>query len=561
MIRLPQTPFAPTPRGAAAITPLEVLLLALATLAGLALRGWHLDLAGLTHFDEGVYAFSGLGVADASQPARLFPEQQKFSPPVYFTLVALFNLLGATPERSPFVVNLVMGTVSIPVLWVLTRRWFGPVAAMAAAWWLAGSEFHVAMSRTALTDVTFALTFVIALGAVIAAIDRGSRASAVLAGVCVGLAWNTKYHGWFALVVGAMVIAARWQMQGAGLSWLRERIRIWLVMSVVAFVCYLPWTLFIQTQPGSSSGWVSYFATMLRLDWFGNLWRQVEQQAYLEGAWSRASVPLGAVAAWLVARRTGRDLAWWFVPALAIAAMIVGSAGTALLLAIVGLGMAWRRGMTLPAWLLASVLALWFVMAPVYHPYFRLILPFTIATFALGGAAVEDHAVPVRAASPWRGLLVGAVAVLAAGAVGVWRADPSDPWRSTTGLVAAADRLSADVPAGEPVSVIGEPALAFYLQRRGHPSWQRTTIEGLDSLTAPRYVVTGIYARRAPMLVTRLQERRDHLELLDRVPISPPSDLRLLDDFKPDSARRWLAVPDSTYDLLLYRYTPPAVRR
>ena len=552
----PTTPLVRPTTDREAIAPLELWLLALATVGGLALRGWHAGDVALTHFDEGVYAFSGLGVADASQPARLFPDQQKFSPPLYFLLVALANVCGVSPDRSPFAVNLVVGTLSIPVLWQVARRWFGPVAAIAAAFLLALSEFHILMSRTALTDVTFALTFLVALGAVLSAIERDTLWRQVLAGALVGLAWNTKYHGWFALVIGAMVIAGRFGLQHAGNDWLRRAVRGWLVMCLVAAGCYAPWSLFIQGQPGSSTGWVSYFATMLGFNWLGNLWQQVQQQAYLEGPWSRASVPLAALAAQLVAARHGRGWSAWVLPAVGAAAALIGSAGCALALSGIALRRGWTRGLTGPLWLLGSLLVLWAVMAPIYHPYFRLILPFTIATFALGGAALDGWLVP-RQHSRWPALAgIGVATVAFVALAGIWRTDPSDPWRPTPALAQAAEILDAHLPPGSRVSVLGEPALAFYLHLRGHRSFERTTLEGLDSLRVPRFVIAGVYLRRAPRLRAGFADRQDRLSLVERVPIGAPSDLRLLDDFRPDSARRWIAHPDTTYDLLLFRYSP-----
>lgn len=557
----PASPQSTAPDASPPIGALEVLLVALAVVSGLVLRGWHLGDVGLTHFDEGVYAFTGLGVADPSQPRRFFPDQQKFSPPVYFSLVALANLLGISPDRSPIVVNVGMGTLTIPVVWALARRWFGPVAAAAAAWLVALSEFHILMSRSALTDVTFALVFLVALGGVLLALERGTRGAAVGAGLLVGLAWNTKYHGWFALVIGAMVIAARWRLEHAGRAWFRRALGNWVLMCVVAGVCYLPWSVFIQSQAAGSSGWAAYFATMLGLDWFGSLWRQVQQQAYLEGPWSRASVPLAVLAAQLVAGRRGQALSRWLPPAAAVAALLVGSAGSALVLAVVALVQSWKRGMTGGAWLLAALLLLWFVMGPIYHPYFRLLLPFTLATFVLAGAALAIVARPASRGHDAVTAGLGVALALAVGLVARRLGDPSDPWRPTRGLPAAAVAMDAQLPAGAPVSVLGEPALAFYLHRLGHPSFERTTMEALDSLSAPRYVVAGIYLRRAPRVRERFEARRDRLEQVGRFPAGLPSDLRLLDDFRPDTAARWMARPDTTYDLLLFRYTPRMLAR
>jgi hypothetical protein len=121
-------------------------------------------------------------------------------------------------------------------------------------------------------------------------LERGGSWRAVVAGVMVGLAWNTKYHGWFALVIVAMAIVARGFVgrHNAGeRAWTVMAAKRWLVSAVVAGLCYLPWAAFIQAQPGYRR-LVVYFATCCT-DWpvmpssrSGDGWRTVR----------RASVPL-----------------------------------------------------------------------------------------------------------------------------------------------------------------------------------------------------------------------------------------------------------------------------
>jgi hypothetical protein len=555
--RLPVTPAAGGEPTRAQVGAVELLLVLAATAVGLVLRAWRFDFAVLTHFDEGVYAFTGLGLADPAQPSRLFPDQQKFSPPLYFSLIALCNTLGIGPARSPFLVNVAVGTATIPVVWAVTRRWYGALAAVMAAVLLAMSEFHIILSRSAMTDATFALTFILALAAVLAAIQRNTLGAAVVAGVAVGIAWNTKYHGWFALVIGAMAITGQWLFQRTGAPWLRRALRTWLTVSVVASLCYLPWALFIQRQPGASAGWASYFATMLRIDWLGNFWHHISMQAYMEGPWSRASVPLAWAAGSLLTRRVRIAPAFWTSVVLGGAALLIGSAGVSALLAILALAIAWRRGMTGPDWILGALLILWLVMAPLYHPYARLLLPFTIATMMLAGAALARAGDAMeRAAGDRLGWLPGVITAAAVGLFATRPADPSNPWRRAVGLPEGAAALDRRLPPGAPVNVMGEPALAFYLHTRGHPSFGRTSIQQLDSLTTDRYVVTGIYLRRAPIPQRAMAERRERFTLIERIPVGVPSDLRVLDDFRPDSARRWVARPDSTYDLMLWKVAP-----
>ncbi len=526
------------------------------TLTALALRSWQLQLAGLSQFDEGVYVFSGLGLTDPSQPHRLFPDQQKFSPPVYFSLVALSYLVAGVSDRSAILVNVILGAASVPALWWVARRWVGASAALAAAAMLALGGVHILLSRAALTDVTFALVFLIALGAVARALERADVRSGVLAGLAVGLAWNTKYHGWFALVIGAMALVAKWRIEGIPLASLRPAIRTWGIIAVVAVTCYLPWTLFIQSQAGSSAGWVAYFATMLRIDWFGNLAKYAGELWLLEGAWSRASVALAIVlAVWSRSRASATRLSWP-VAGVAIAGAALGAAGTALILSIAAIVRRLKAKAPTPyfVWCMIGVLALWFVMAPLYQPYFRLLLPFSIATFVLAGDTLavlvhRDAATPGSSVAPgWIALAVGLM-------VAVLMPRATSPWLPTRALANVAEAIDRQVPAGAPVAVIGEPPLAFYLHQRGHPSFDRATLKELDSSTSPAFFVAGFYARKAPTLRDGLRERAPALQELGRFPIVP-SDLRLIDDYGPFGAWAYRAHPDSMYDLILYRYDP-----
>ena len=533
----------------------ERWLVAALTVTALALRAWQLQRAGLSQFDEGVYAFTGLGLTDPTQPHRLFPEQQKFSPPVYFSLVALSYLVAGASDRSAILVNVILGTATVPVLWWVARRWVGPGAALAAAAMLALGGAQILLSRSALTDVTFALVFLIALGVVARALERADTRSGVMAGLAVGLAWNTKYHGWFALVIAAMAIAAKWRLEGVPLTSLRPALRSWVIMSVVAAACYVPWALFIQSQSGSSAGWAAYFATMLRIDWFSNIAQYAREQWLLEGAWSRASVALAITLA-AVSRRPAAVARSVPVASLAIAGAALGAAGTAVVLAMVTIVRRLKSGAPTPyfLWCMIALLALWFVMAPLYQPYFRLLLPFSIATFVLAGETIANavQGNPAQAAPP---LAPGVILLAAALTIAVFLPRATSPWRSTRSLATVAEMIDRQVPAGAAVAVIGEPPLAFYLQQRGHPSFDRTTLKELDRGTSPALVVAGYYARKAPNLRDGLRDRSPALEILGRFPVVP-SDLRLIDDYGPAEAPVYRARPDSMYDLVLYRYDP-----
>ena len=537
----------------------EALLVMLVFAVALAARGLFLWQAGIDQYDEGVYAFSGLGLFDDSQPHRIYPGQVRFSPPAYFTLVGLgFAALGASDSLA-ILINVLLGAFTVLAVWWAGRRWFGPAAGVAAAVMLALNEAHITLSRSALTDVAFGLFFVLALVALVETVRKESFSLAILAGLAVGVAWNTKYHGWFApLITGGALLA--WSYQRRREEPLRIRPFVALgISAVVALLCYLPWMLFIRSQPGSMEGLANYYMTMLSPEWFANFWRHVRMQYFLEGPYSRVGVMIAIGAIVLLAKGTiSTTTRLWQLALLTASVLLIGAAGVTLLLAVVFIASSVRSRASLPVWLLAAWIGLWLVAAPIYHPYFRLLLPLTIAT-CLGAGAQLARWVSMpesKAAVSGRSLVyIGAAAAIVF-LVSLGLPDPSNPWRPSRSAAVAATTIASHVPRGNAVLVVGEPPIAFYLHMAARPSFggvERKSV--LDTLRQPVYIVTGRYSKQVPGIRKWMAQHEPQLQHLASVPFFP-RDLRLLDDFDPKDARRLAATRDSTFDLDLYLYRP-----
>ncbi|MGH7507582.1 MAG: ArnT family glycosyltransferase, partial [Longimicrobiales bacterium] len=184
----------------------ELAVLALVVLAAFIARFWAFGATGMSHFDEGVYAISATGLAQP--PHHLFPNQIHFSPPFYFTTVGIaLRLFGGATDHVAVMVNILLGTATVAAVWWIGRTWFGARAGIIAAALLALSQFHILLSRVVLTDAAFSFWFILALAAITLAVDRRDYRLAVLAGAVVGMAWNTKYHGWFALLITGVALA------------------------------------------------------------------------------------------------------------------------------------------------------------------------------------------------------------------------------------------------------------------------------------------------------------------------------------------------------------------
>jgi 4-amino-4-deoxy-L-arabinose transferase-like glycosyltransferase len=528
--------------------------------AAVAVRAWGFWSIELNHFDEGVYVFSALGLSDPAQPMRLFPLQAHFSPPVYFGLVALlFEVLGRPSALAAIALNVGLGTGTVTLVWWVGRAWFGPSAGMASAALLAFNTFHIALSRTALSDVAFAASFVGALALLTAAIQRGRIDLSVLAGVAVGIAWNTKYHGWFALVIGAgALLLSQWR-RGRSRAAFARAVTVIGVAGVVAAACYLPWALFVQSQPGGYAGLAAYQRTMLDPDWFENLFRQAGMQAYFEGPLSRCAPVLAVLSAGLVTGNRSWRMGSFVVLLFgtAAAALFVSVAGASLLMTLAALPRLVGRSSTADGVLMAW-LGLWFVTTPAYHPYARLVLPFTIATHLGAGAWLESvlsrAATPARS-RPWAITAAGAAAIVLV-LILSWQHGRYGPWRPSRSMAEAVAEVASIVPPGERVVVIGEPALAFYLHLTGRPAFERMEQpEQLAREAVPVYVVTGIYAKWAPSLRDGLAALGARLEPIRSFSFRP-NDVRLLDDFAPQQALDYLSHPDDRYDLTLYRFVP-----
>jgi hypothetical protein len=207
-------------------------------------------------------------------------------------------------------------------------------------------------------------------------------------------------------------------------------------------------------------------------------------------------------------------------------------------------------------WTILVWLALWVVMAPVYHPYFRLLLPFCIASYLGAGYWLETHLTAgVSGTGSRRPMLVAALATSALVLAVTERVRPSvaDPWRRGDAMRLAADSVLRLIPEGARVTVVGEPALAFYLHNAGRPAFESPTPDDIATMASTGFLITGVYTNRARVLRAAVDGRRAELDSVATVPVEP-NDLRLLDDTRPPAARRYRSVPDRTFDITLFRF-------
>jgi hypothetical protein len=247
---------------------------------------------------------------------------------------------------------------------------------------------------------------------------------------------------------------------------------------------------------------------------------------------------------------------------LSLSALLIGGSGTVLLVTILALPRLVRKSPFFPSWIVLSWLVVWFFSTPLYYPYTRLVLPFTVASCLISGFWIssfvreEQNKLATSKIPP----ILAALTALSVAAISITMSDASNPWRTSRGMAEAAAAMERIVPRGARMVVIGEPTLAFYLYLANRKSLEMTEntvarITLLENLREPVYAVTGVYAKRAPELKMGLDRLSARLRPLETFSIYP-KDIRVLDDFAPQAAKLFRSKPDNTYDLTLYLVTP-----
>ncbi len=540
------------------------LLLILATVS----RSLFFSRLGLDHFDAGAYALSASSVAEGHGWAAVFPNQHLLAPPLFFSLAGLlarWSPLGV--EAALHVLAIVFGVGLVVVTYLAGRSWFGRGAGLAAAAIVALTDVFILFSRVALTDEAFCCFFLLALLAFDRARRRESLPTAVLAGLLMGLAWNTKYHGWLAAVVAAAVIAAEAVSSRRRPS--RKVLFGWCVACAVAFLLYLPWLLHILKQPGGYARLAAQHASFLApARAFEHLRIQGGMQLYLDG-WGARIAPAAALLLVALTRPgalVGRALAG--VPLVFGLAWVVGGVGASSILAGTAVIFSLRTSKTRGRpWSALAFLGLFTLLTPLYHPYARLLLPWLLGVALFAGEGLErfaavliDRRVGLRL--PLALGLMGAVAFV--GAVGAYGLVPRPTpviWGATDGLRVVARRAAAETPAPrQPILVVGEPALVFYLRQQGIAAFH---VDRLDAATQRKHpqaewALTGVYALRSGVVQEAMDEARIVTALPTRFWRWHVGEVRRLDDFAPWEARLDRARPESPQHCIrLWRLRTP----
>ncbi len=166
--------------------------------AGATLRFWGLGDLGISQWDAGTYVAGPLGIGPYGKAEILL----FYAPPLVPWLhELLFALNGSPSDTLALGLHALIGTLTVLATGVLGCRLLGRPAGWVGAAALAGMEYHVVYSRQPLTEASYTLLFVLAIGAGFAGWRDGRMRAWIQCGLWTGAACLVKYHGFFPLVV------------------------------------------------------------------------------------------------------------------------------------------------------------------------------------------------------------------------------------------------------------------------------------------------------------------------------------------------------------------------
>ena len=153
---------------------------------------------------------------------------------------------------SMLVPQALMGVAAVALTYDLTRRVFGRPAGFVAGLVLALTPISVAISRHNNPDALLVLCCVAALWCVVRGLADGRTRWMVLAGVAIGLGFETKMAAAL-IIVPALAAAWLWAAPGGGFTRVRQLLAGGLAMAVVGRA----WPLLVWLTPAGSRPWVS----------------------------------------------------------------------------------------------------------------------------------------------------------------------------------------------------------------------------------------------------------------------------------------------------------------
>jgi 4-amino-4-deoxy-L-arabinose transferase-like glycosyltransferase len=177
-------------------------------------------------------------------------------PPVFLWVDGISARIFGYSSLSLLMPSAIAGTMSVGLLWLIMRRYFGVLAATIAGLVLALTPISVAVDRLNLPEPFLLLSLIAAAGCALRSLESKRWLWwTIAAGLLVGVAFNTKMLvGW--IPGPAIVIAILVGMHGDWWKQYREWIPRLAVFGVVALVASASWMLVVDAWPSASRPYV-----------------------------------------------------------------------------------------------------------------------------------------------------------------------------------------------------------------------------------------------------------------------------------------------------------------
>lgn len=584
---------------------LEWGLLAFVLLAGFTLRAWSPTRLTIEHFDEGVYASN---LAFDEDEGFSYPDRHLYAPPLVPWILELTITLFGPTVAGCFGLGILTGTATIAAVWWVTRRWFGPIAALSAATLVAFSGPHIVFSRTALTDVPMGLWFTLSLGFFGESIRQGSRGYAIAAGVAVALAWWTKYNGWLPLAIGMAGMLAWLLTARPGGAVAKRSFLCWGIAAVTAIILWSPVWWGLQSKGGYAAVAANHARYFHGLSgWWDAFCKQTSDYRRLNQTFSL--LLLTAVAIPILAQKgrwslgavdsrsspdavssLGRGNSTWsrlasVAPSLAflLAVLVLRNRLSLDLLLPICIVTAlaygnWSRSglariQRIGFWILAAWFTSLLAMTPLYRPYPRIATPWILGANILlavgssllwrrpsdGVASGPSSATATQTFESRAGLIfIGATLLFSVALILVHSGSELWPDRSDLARATAELRSAMQDDARKLTRkpdcvayVYAEPAVFFQLSgvtAAGPVGDLEFASPTARRMPMPVYLVVGPHARRSERFAEQWAARGDRFEKVSEWTYRP-SLVVLLDHYHPDEVRDPENRPTETIEL------------
>ncbi len=178
-------------------------------------------------------------------------EVEPFAPPLYPLLIALVAALSGDALGSARLISLLAGVALVPASFLLAAWLFDRRAGLWAALLVAGAPLLIEYSSLEWSETLYALLLVLGLAWGWRTIQSGQARHALIAGLCLGLAYLTRVEGALALaLVAAWLTLRRWAAprptaRRDGRAWGRQMVALVGAFALVAapYVLWLSLTL------------------------------------------------------------------------------------------------------------------------------------------------------------------------------------------------------------------------------------------------------------------------------------------------------------------------------